>query len=362
MGFEDFYGNRPVLEALRGMLARDRLPHALLFSGPAGIGKYTAAQMLAKAIHCSQWQNDFCGECSNCRNIAQADDRWVAVEQAEADREKVTKRPREMPLVIQHHPDVVLLAPNGPLRLFQIEQARYLKQTLDFVPTGNRKKIFILPDAERMDAAAANSLLKSLEEPPAHALLLLTTAAEAALLPTIRSRCIPLWFSPLRQSEVVTFLEQRGVGSDAKERSLRAAIAKGAPGAALRLDLEQFVRLRDSMLRLLRAGIERVDFQTLFAEAQKLSGREETLENLLDVLYSLLQDILHIETKANGEPLRNADRPEMLRQVARLLGAQGIMGTMSTLGELERSLRRNVPSRLALEGFVLGLGPVRRIS
>ena len=97
------------------MLARDRLPHALLFSGPAGMGKYTAAQMLAKAIHCLQRQDDFCGECSSCRNIAQADDRWAAVDQAEADREKLTKRPREMALVIQNHPDVVLLAPNGPL-------------------------------------------------------------------------------------------------------------------------------------------------------------------------------------------------------------------------------------------------------
>jgi DNA polymerase-3 subunit delta' len=362
LGFDDFCGNGPVLEALRRMLARDRLPHALLFSGPVGIGKYTAAQMLAKAIHCLQRQNDFCGECLSCRNIAQADDRRAAVEQAEADREKLTKRPREMALVIQHHPDVVLLAPNGPLRLFQIEQARYLKHALDFVPAGKGKKIFILPDAERMDAAAANSLLKSLEEPPPHALLLLTTSAEAALLPTIRSRCIALWFSPLRQEEVVAFLERHGIGRDAKERNLRAAIAKGAPGAALRLELERFLRLRDSLLRLLRAGLERADFQTLFAEAQRLSGREETLENLLEVLYSLLQDILHIEAEANGEPLRNADRPEMLRQVARLLDVQGVMRAMRTLGELERSLRRNVPSRLALEAFALGLRPVQRIS
>jgi len=362
MGFDDFFGNGAILDALRRMLARDRLPHALLFAGPAGVGKYTLAQMLAKAIHCRERVQDFCGNCPSCKMIALADDRWKAVEEAEQEREKLTKRPRELPLIIQHHPDVVMLAPNGPLRLFQIEQARHLKQTLAFVPTGNRKKLFILPDAERMDAAAANSLLKSLEEPPPHALLLLTTTSEAALLPTIRSRCVPLWFSPLRREEAIEFLQQRDAGGDARERELRAAISKGSPGAALRLDLERFLRVRDSLLMILEAGIEGRNFAALFAQAQKITGREETLENLLDVLYSLLQDILHIETKANGEPLRNADRPRMLQQVARLLGAQGVMRAMTALENLERNLRRNVPSRLALEAFAIGLRPVRRVS
>lgn len=362
MGLEDFWGNRAVVDALRGMMERDRLPHALVFSGPPGVGKYTLAQMLTKAIHCQERAHDFCGRCGSCRTIALADDRWKAVEEAEQEREKLTRRPREIPLIIQHHLDVVVLAPNGPLRLFQIEQARYLKQTLEFLPAGNRKKIFILPEAERMDRAAANSLLKSLEEPPPHALLLLTTTSEAALLPTIRSRCVPLWFSPLARDEVVAFLEQRGVGRDARERMGRAAISKGSPGAALRLDLERYARVRDALLTLLQAGIEGRHFAALFARAQELSGKEETLENLLDVLYSLFQDILHIETKANGEPLRNADPPKTLRQVARLLGARGVMQAMAALENLERNLRRNVPTRLSLEAFAISLAPVRRMS
>jgi DNA polymerase-3 subunit delta' len=318
--------------------------------------------MLAKAIHCQELAGDFCGRCASCNTIALADDRWKAVEEAEEEREKITKRPREVTLIIRRHADVVMLPPNGPLRLFQIEQARHLKQTLDFLPAGNRKKVFILPDAERMDAAAANSLLKSLEEPPAHAVLLLTTTSEAALLPTIRSRCVPLWFSPLRRDEVIAFLTQRDAGGDARERELRAAIANGSPGAALRLDLERFLRLRESLLAILEAGVEGRNFASLFAQAQKITGREETLENLLEVLYSLLQDILHIETKANGEPLRNADRPRALQQVARLLGAQGAKRAMAALEPLERNLRRNIPSRLALEAFAIGLRPVRRMS
>jgi DNA polymerase-3 subunit delta' len=362
MGFDEFVGNRQVLEAIRGVLEKDRLPHALIFSGPVGVGKYTLAQMLAKAIHCSERQNDFCGQCQSCRTIARADDRWAAVQDAEQAREQVTKRPRELPLVIQHHPDVVVLAPNGPLRLFQIEQARYLKQTLDFLPTGRRRKVFILPDAERMDAAAANSLLKSLEEPPPHALLVLTTSAEAALLPTIRSRCISLWFSPLNKEQVVGFLEQRGVGKNRKDREWRTAICKGSPGAAVRLDLEHYLQVRDSLLALLLAGVEQRDAAAVFAQAQKLSGRAETLESLLDVLYSLLQDILHIGTKASGEPLRNADRPAPLGRLARVLGAGRILQTGVALEDLERNLRRNVPIRLSLEAFAFRLARIGRVS
>ncbi|MBI2819239.1 MAG: AAA family ATPase [Acidobacteria bacterium] len=361
-GFKQFRGNQAVVEAIRGMLAQNRMPHALLFCGPAGVGKYTLAQMVAKAIHCQELDGDFCGRCKNCNTIALADDRWKAVEQAEQEREKLTKRPRELPLLIQHHPDVLLLSPNGPLRLFQIEQARHLKQVLEYLPAGNRGKVYIIPDADRMDAAAANSLLKSLEEPPPHVVLLLTTTNEAALLPTIRSRCVPLWFSPLHRGEVARFLEERGVGKTHEERLARAAIAKGSPGAALRLDLERYFRTRDTLLAILVAGTEGRDYAALFSQSQTLTGREETLENLLDVLYSLFQDILHIETKVNGEPLRNTDRPESLMRLARWLGVREVRKAVASLEEMERNLRRNVPSRLSVEAFAVGLAKARRIS
>lgn len=360
MGFDHFVGNRPVADLLRDMMRRDRLPHALLFCGPAGVGKYTLAQMLAKSLHCLESKGDFCEQCRNCGAIALADDRWAAVEQAEEERERATKRPREVPLVVQNHPDVVLLAPNGPLRLFQIEQGRYLKEALAFLPAGGRKKVILLPDAERMDAAAANSLLKSLEEPPPHAVLVLTTSRDAALLPTIRSRCVPFWFAPLPGQEVASFLERAGVGNDEKERNLRAALAQGCPGRALRLDLDHYLAIRDSLLVILRTGLERRNFEQLFAEAQKLSRAKEGLENLLEVSYSFLQDILHIGAKAGGEPLRNVDQPKMLMEAARAMDMARVGQAAVWLRNIERNLRRNVPAQVSLEAFAIGLGRSRR--
>ncbi|MBI2818080.1 MAG: DNA polymerase III subunit [Acidobacteria bacterium] len=363
MGFESFIGNSNTVELLRSMMTKQRLPHAILLSGPAGIGKYTLAQMLTKAIFCVNDQKhnaaEFCGECRNCRLIALADDRHAAVERAEEEREKLSRRPREIPLRIQHHADLCLLPPNGPLRHFQIEQARYLKEALTFLPASGRKKVFILPEVERMDEAAANALLKSLEEPPPYALLLLTTASEASLLPTIRSRCVTLWMAPVQRQHVCEFLKRSGVGADQRERELRAALSNGCPGAAQRMDLEHYLSVRESLLALLHAGASRRDFAGLFRHTQNLSREKERLENLLRVLYSLLQDILHIETKANGEPLRNADRPKELLQIARILGPAGAAAATASLSSLERNLRRNVSMQIALEAFAVSLAPLR---
>ena len=130
----------------------------------------------------------------------------------------------------------------------------------------------------------------------------------------------------------------------------------------MRLDLDGYFRARESLLAILAAGIQGGDGAAIFSEAQKLTGGKETLENLLAVLYSLLQDILYIEAKPNGEPLRNADRPRLLMQLAQGLGVRGVINAMTALEPLERNLRRNVPSRLALEAFAMSLAKDRRIS
>lgn len=300
---------------------------------------------------------DFCGRCRSCLGISLADDRQKALEEAEEEREKRTKRPREVPLVIQNHPDVALLPPNGPLRLFQIEQARQLRDALTYLPASGRKKIFILPEVERMDAAASNALLKSLEEPPDYALLLLTTASEASLLPTIRSRCVTVWLGPVPREHVEKFLSKAAPGSDERQRQLRAALSGGSPGAALRMDLEQYIALRESLLAIIESGLRKKDFGELFRQTQKLARNKEKLEKLLEILYSLFQDILHVEAKANGEPIRNVDRPKGLIEISRLLGPEGVAIIAPVLGSLERNLRRNVSMQIALEAFAVGLTP-----
>ena len=359
MGFETFFGNQAAVALLRSMITRERLPHALLFSGPTGVGKYTLAQMLAKALHCEDEESglsgDFCGHCRNCITIGLADDRYATVAKAEEEREKLSKRPREIPLVIQNHQDVILLPPNGPLRLFQIEQARQLKESLTFASASGRRRLFILPEVERMDAAASNALLKSLEEPPQNVTLLLTTSGAESLLPTIRSRCVTIWMGPLKSSEIATFLRSRGSGTVESERNLRATLANGSPGTALRMNLAHAIELRDDILKMLHSGIHRKGFGELFAQTQKWSRNKEPLEKVVQVLYSLMQDILHLETKGSPEHLRNADRAKELLDISRSLGSEGVAAAAPAIANLEKNLRRNVSMQIALEAFAVGL-------
>lgn len=210
-----------------------------------------------------------------------------------------------------------------------------------------------------MDADAANALLKSLEEPPPYALLLLTASSVAALLPTIQSRCVTIWLGPVPREQVVEFLASRAAGADDRERELRASISSGSPGMALRMDLERYLQLRESLLSFLHAGVAGRDFAGLFRQTQSLARSKEKLENLLGVLYSLLQDILHIGTKANGEPLRNADRPKELLRIARMMGPEGVAAAAAALNSLERNLRRNVSMQIALEAFAVSMAPLR---
>jgi DNA polymerase III gamma/tau subunit len=123
------------------------------------------------------------------------------------------------------------------------------------------------------------------------------------------------------------------------------------------MDLERFLALRESLLAIVETGLRKRDFGELFRQTQKLSRQKEGLEKLLEVLYSLFQDILHVETKANGEPLRNVDRPKGLLDIARLLGPEGVAKYAPFLGSLERNLRRNVSMQIALEAFAVGLTP-----
>src|SRR5262245_22371281 len=158
MPFDDFVGNGPIMETVRNQLSGGRLHHSILFAGVAGIGKWTLAQFIAKAFNCIQLQNDFCNRCSNCLRISE-----------------------------NAHPDVKNVVPDG--LFIKIDQMRSLNREVFFKPFEGRRRVFVIDEAEKFKIEAANSILKTLEEPPDTSILILVTSRPNDLLPTIRSRC-----------------------------------------------------------------------------------------------------------------------------------------------------------------------------
>src|SRR5215469_10543708 len=182
--FERFWGNAGVAEALEQMTAQDRLAQTLLFSGPEGVGKATLARRLGARLlgYAERIERDDLSLPDNLEIIASRE-RWPA------------EKRNEDPLLFSTHPDFVTFAPDGPLRQISIQQTRLLKERAQFLPHHGKRRIFLIDHVDRANEQAANSLLKILEEPPDH--LILVMAAENAydLLPTIRSRAVPFHFA-----------------------------------------------------------------------------------------------------------------------------------------------------------------------
>src|ERR1700690_1983172 len=239
MGFDQFLGNQRIVAALRGMLNRERMPSALLFTGPRGIGKFTLARMFAQAANCERLKDDFCGECPSCLRMVPFADPQPLIDAGLAERGESADAAavERMPLIVETHPDVWLLVPDPGRRLapvarpmIRVGQLRAVQPAAYFKPQG-RRRIFILDDSHTMRWNDADVFLKILEEPPESATLILLAPTPDSLLQTIRSRCLQFHFAPVPVGQIETFLQER---TDAKpaQRTLAAQLSSGTPRMA----------------------------------------------------------------------------------------------------------------------------------
>jgi len=260
MAFSDLTGNAAVVLRLKLLLGSEKLPGSMIFCGRAGVGKVEAAVTLAQALNCTVSTGDACGRCSICLRIAK-----------------------------DQHPDVRLLRPEGRGGQLRAEGVREAAAEIPFRPFEGRRRVIVIADAERMNPTTANTLLKTLEEPPPWATLILATANEAALLPTILSRCQIFRFSPLAPEELEGLLVTRhAVPPD--RAALLAAVSGGGIARALELTDEPLSELRQQALRLSSLAFESAKAEDLVHLADALS-KDSRLMLLLDLLLSILRDL-----------------------------------------------------------------------
>jgi DNA polymerase-3 subunit delta' len=362
MGFSDFFGNSEAVRHLRDMLARNRFPQAVILAGPAGSGKYTLALMLAKAMNClapltTNGLPDFCGTCSNCVRIAQAEDletRFAeAVEAREGLRETDKKETR---LFVQTHPDVLVIPPDPPQMMIKVDQVRRVIETIYYRPGEAKKRVYIFTDSAFMKEAA-NSLLKVLEEPPEFATIFLLTENTGELLPTIRSRSMVVTLSALPAAEVEQYLAANRPDWNPKQRALLARLSEGAVGRARSFDLAAYTAARAHALAILGSALRASDHSELFKITETYragaEGREKT-GKLLRALYSLLQDLTFLHS-GTPELVRNTDIQPELKTVAASADFAWITLASDRLAEVERGMRRNLLRSLSLDAFAAQL-------
>lgn len=362
MGFAEFCGNSGTVRGLRDMIARDRLPQAVILAGSRGCGKYTLALMLARTMNClapaeSDGLPDYCGRCANCVRIGLAEDLDARVAEAVEARENLRETDKkETRILIQTHPDVMVIPPDPPQMLIKVDQVRRVIDTIYYRPSEGRERVFIFTDSAFMKEAA-NSLLKVLEEPPEFATLFLLTENAGELLPTIRSRSMMVALGALTAEEIEADLARTKPAWNAKQRALVARLSEGAVGRARGFDLESYSAARQQALLILSSSLGASDHSELFKVTESYrpgaEGRDKT-ERLMRTLYSLLQDILFLQHGA-AERVRNADMQPQLARIAESVDFEWVAFAAERVAEVERGMRRNLLRSLSLDGFATSL-------
>lgn len=320
MPFSSLTGNATVVARLKHLAGAGKLPRSMIFSGRAGVGKLEAAVTLAQALNCTIETNDACGRCPSCARIAK-----------------------------DEHPDVRVLRAEGKGGQVKSEGVREAVAEIPFHPFEGRRRVIILADAERMNPTTANTLLKTLEEPPLWATLILLTANEAALLPTILSRCQIVRFSPLAPEELEKLLVTRHE-VPADRAPVLAAVAGGGIARALALTEEPLFELREQAIAISALALGGARAEELVPLADSLS-KDARLMLLLELLLSILRDLT---AKKAGAPILHRDIERELDALSKRASLDVWLQAFSLAEEVLVDLRdRYLNKRISLSKLFL---------
>lgn len=320
--FRDVVGHRRVTAYLTEAIRTGHVSHAYLLDGPDGIGKRLVARIFAAALLCREGGTEPCGQCISCRQMDggnQPDVTYVTHEKAGITvgdiREQLCNVVPVKPLV-------------GPYR------------------------VFIVDEAEKMNVEAQNALLKTLEEPPSYAVILLLTNNAEALLPTIRSRSVTLAMLPAPEDELVEWLMAREQIPDYRAR-LAAAYAGGSPGQALACARSQdFQKMRDTAASMMKA-IPTMREDRMSQLAKDFAADKEGQELLLGLLLVWLRDVMAYKTEGRKIPLMFAEDADSVEHHAKRLSYETLWELQADLGRIRRERAVNVNMELDLWLYLL---------
>ena len=339
--FSELTGNTRVKEALKRMITSGRLPGALLFAGEEGVGKKRFALEIARTLNCrTPRDGEACGACSSCVRIAK-----LNYPQRE-DADEWTQ------IIWTDHPDVALVV--APKRVLRVEQMRQIEKEANFRPFEGKARVFLIDEADKLNDASANALLKVLEEPPPTSHLILITARPAMLLPTILSRCQMIRFAPLAPAEIESHLLKNKL-ADSKTAKLRARASGGSIGRALANDMVTFTSQRKAMLGVLNALVMSKDCSQLLRSAEQLNEAQykDEFEQRLDVLETLIRDAWMLSVGVNAELVVNADLLPELQKLSEKLDSGRAGDWILQIEDLREQLLVNVNRKASTDSLFL---------
>lgn len=319
MPFSAIRGQDRAIGILRRSVASGRVAHAYLFEGPDGCGKMLTAISLVAYLFCRS--DEPCGSCPACRKLAGG-----------------------------QHPDLHILGPEKGV--IKIDRVRQLQLELSLRPVEAPKKVCIVSQADRMNHAAANAFLKTLEEPPGSAVIILLSDTPTALLPTILSRCQRLRFDPLPTETVAELLVSRGIPTEQAQSA--AQLAGGSMAKALAILQEGFLARRREIVEQV-IGLTPRNFAVMTATAERLGHDREQAQEVVEVLTLFFRDVMLL--RHGSGPQVNDDLIGNAALTAAALPTRAILERLDALSRAGQALLRNVNPRLTLEVLFMTLAP-----
>jgi len=333
-------GNSNVAENLLRLLRSGRVPNALLFAGPESVGKKRFAVELARSMVCSTPNEcEACGECAACKRAGEFS---IPVFEKGDESDRV---------FFSQHPDVGLVVPFR--RNLRIGAIRALESEAHFRPYEGGARIFIIEDADKMNDAAANALLKTLEEPPATSHIILIASRADSLLPTIRSRCQTIRFAPAPFEEIEKYLVSKGESSP-DDAALAARVSGGSIGRAIEIVPSSFRTQRSLMLDVLKAAVagNRREALQVSEEIADAKNKDEYEENL-GILKDLIHDAWLLRNGATSQEIRNLDIISDLTQLSDRSNSNDLSGWIAEIETIEENLIVNINRKVATDALFM---------
>ena len=322
-GFQDIIGQEQIKEHLQNALSTGKISHAYILNGEKASGKEFIAKIFAMALQCEAGGVDPCNECRSCKQT-----------------------------LSKNQPDIIYVSHEKPNTISVDDIRAQVNNDVSIKPYSSKYKVYIINEAEKMTVQAQNAILKTLEEPPAYAVIILLVSNIDTLLPTILSRCVTLNMKPVRDELVKKFLMESLQVPDYKA-DVCVAFARGNVGKAKLLAAsEEFENIKSDALSLLKY-IKEMEMQEIIAAIKKINEYKLEIQDYFDIISIWYRDVLLFKATNDANILIFREEIQNIRKVAARSSYEGIERVINALSTAKKRLDANVNFDLVMELLLL---------
>ena len=322
-GFHDILGHEQIIAHLQNAIEEDKVSHAYIFNGPEASGKMMLAEAFAMALQCEGEGKRPCLECRSCRQAAD-----------------------------HNQPDIIYVSHEKPNTIGVDDIRTQINNDIDIKPYSSRYKVYIVDEAQKMNQQAQNALLKTIEEPPAYAIILLLTTNADSFLQTILSRCITLNLKAVKEDKIKEYLMKHYQIPD-YQADICAAFSQGNVGKAIQLaSSEEFGELKASVLQLMKR-LEDIDLYEMTGAVKQIAEYKLSVNDYFDLMMIWFCDVLYLKATNDVDGLIFKDEVYDIKKQAAKRSYQGIETILEALEKAKIRLNANVNFDLVIELLLL---------